>query len=160
VGFSVVAAKRWHNIKGSHFTDTIRLSKIPNRIVSAETYQGKRNVVHYAIEYEYAVEGQKFRSDKVTFSHTGESGAGFAERYVSKYPVGAQVTVYYEPDDPDFSALEPNVKESYRYSPCLISILTVAAVASACGLYSMYYRRRLAPYSYGAIEQVAGRDGE
>ena len=39
----------------------------------------------------------------------GEKNPRYAERYVSKYPIGKRVNVYYKSDEPTFSVLEPYV---------------------------------------------------
>jgi hypothetical protein len=56
------------------------------------------------VEYEYQVNGRKYRGERITI---GEKTAGFElEGILARYPVGASVTVYYNPDYPEFALLE------------------------------------------------------
>ncbi len=61
------------------------------------------------IEYEYAVEGRDYRSDRVSFFEYGSSNSGHARGVARKYPQGAAVTVYYDPDDIGSAVLEKGI---------------------------------------------------
>src|SRR6266545_70428 len=60
-----------------------------------------------------AIDGKTYRSDEVTFAHTGSRNPDFARGYVQRYPVGRTVTVFYDPANPGFSVLEPESTEFY-----------------------------------------------
>ena len=63
------------------------------------------NVTHESsIVYVYRVGGKEYRGDRVRFSW--EMNRAEAEATVAKYPVGASVRVYYDPDDPSDAVLE------------------------------------------------------
>jgi hypothetical protein len=56
------------------------------------------------VEYDYQVNGRSYRGKRITI---GEKTAGFElEGILARYPVGATVTVYYNPDYPEFALLE------------------------------------------------------
>ncbi len=55
--------------------------------------------------YEYEVQQIKYQSDHIQF--TSYSDPETAARLASKYPKGKCVTVYYCPDKPELSVLEP-----------------------------------------------------
>jgi hypothetical protein len=56
------------------------------------------------VEYEYAVNGRKLRGNRITI---GEKISGFEiESTLARYPVGAAVTVYYDPANPKNAVLE------------------------------------------------------
>jgi uncharacterized protein DUF3592 len=114
LAFSLWAVlSNWHDIKGSYFTDPASFSSAEGRIVSSSTYTSKpkrKTYYHYSIEYEFTVNGKNVRSGEVTFDNNYSLDQKFAQSYTSKYPVGKQVTVYYDPHDPSFSVLEPEEK--------------------------------------------------
>jgi hypothetical protein len=57
-----------------------------------------------SVEYEYQVNGRTYRGKRITID---EKTAGFElEGILARYPVGASVTVYYNPDYPEFALLE------------------------------------------------------
>ena len=99
----------WHDVKGSLFSDPATFKSIEGRIVSSSTYTSKRKrntYYHYSIDYEFTVNGKSYRSDEITFNNNHSLDQEFAQKYTSKYPVGKNVTVYYDPHDPSFSVLE------------------------------------------------------
>jgi hypothetical protein len=56
------------------------------------------------VEYEYRANGHKYRSRRVTI---GEKTSGFElEAIFARYPVGADVRVYYDPANPRTAVLE------------------------------------------------------
>ena len=85
-----IAAKSWPQTRG--------------RVVASET------TTLYApapvVRFRYTVDGEEYESDKIQFgrlsSWTGETAQGVAARY----PVGAEVWVHYDPDDPGTAVLE------------------------------------------------------
>jgi Protein of unknown function (DUF3592) len=100
----------WHDLKGSFFSDLATFKSIEGRIVSSSTYTSKwkrKTYYHYSIEYEFTVNGKNYRSDEITFNDNYSIDQEFAQKYISKYPVGKKVTVSYDPHDPSFSVLEP-----------------------------------------------------
>lgn len=65
--------------------------------------------LHFQIFYSYKVAGVSYISDRVHFGATA-SEFDYAASYVHKYSAGRQVTVYYDPNKPSVSVLEPEVK--------------------------------------------------
>lgn len=60
------------------------------------------------VTFRYAVADLPYTSDTVSFGQYG-SNRSHAEEIVAKYPVGSQVTVYYDPNDAGTAVLEPGV---------------------------------------------------
>jgi Protein of unknown function (DUF3592) len=58
------------------------------------------------IFYEYSVNGVNLRSNIWRLGVGSSSFAGFAKRAVAKYPLGAPVMVYYNPEKPTDAMLE------------------------------------------------------
>jgi len=102
--------QNWQDIKGSFFSDIATFRSAEGKVVSSSTYTSTRKrktYHHYSIEYEYVVNGKNYRSDEITFNDNYSLDQEFAQTYITKYPVGKKVTVYYDPHDPSFSVLEP-----------------------------------------------------
>ncbi len=60
--------------------------------------------------YRYSVDGQTYESERIeVISAANGNTDRFAQRTVERYPVGAQVTVYYSPKNPAVSLLEPGL---------------------------------------------------
>ncbi len=82
----------------------------------------------YSINYEFKVDNKTFQSDKINFGFR-RGNLHFAESYVEKYPVRRVVTVFYDRNDPSFSALEPDVKnERLIYYVLLIVVFAIVCV--------------------------------
>lgn len=59
------------------------------------------------VEYVYQVGGQEYRGKNITFGFTqGYGSPGKAQEALARYPVGSQVSVYYDPSQPGESVLE------------------------------------------------------
>lgn len=61
------------------------------------------------VEYEYEVQGERRRSNKVLLVHVHHS-AEEARAVVAKYPTGATVRAWYDPGAPDRVVLEPGLQ--------------------------------------------------
>lgn len=58
------------------------------------------------IEYRYSVAGRDYHR-QMEFPADLSPTEQFKTRYLEKFPVGSQITVYYDPDHPDRSTMEP-----------------------------------------------------
>lgn len=83
-----------------------------------------------AIEYRYVVAGQTLRGT-VEFPSDITPTAEFARSYVDKYPVGAHVQVYYDPDHPERATLEPGQRRGDWMILALGIITTIVGVGLA-----------------------------
>jgi len=61
------------------------------------------------VAYEYSVIGQTFQGKRISFDTISSGSQKNAERVVSRYQVGAPVTVSYDPQKPQESVLERRV---------------------------------------------------
>jgi hypothetical protein len=69
---------------------------------------GDASVTYSAkVVYNYQVGGQALVGDRRRFSDSSSSSARRAQEAANRYPVGAQVTVYYDPNNPEVCVLEP-----------------------------------------------------
>ena len=60
------------------------------------------------VTFRYVVADLPYTSDNVSFGQYG-GNRSHAEEIVAKYPVGSQVTVYYDPNEVETAVLEPGV---------------------------------------------------
>ena len=70
------------------------------------------------------------------FPGGASSSPELAASYVRKYPVGAKVSVYYNPDQPDQSTLEPGLSGGDWMIPAL------GVAAMAFGIFALFSPRR------------------
>ncbi len=64
------------------------------------------------IGYDYSINGQNLSGSTVSFGAPNSSNASEIRAIVNHYPLGALVPVYYNPDDPSISVLEPGINWS------------------------------------------------
>jgi len=95
-------------------TGTVTLSEVRESTRTSGTGSNrKKHVDHKAhVEYSYQVQRETYAGSRISFNPPNE-GAG---QITSRYPVGKQIQVYYSPDEPQESVLEPGVaKTSYLF---------------------------------------------
>jgi hypothetical protein len=90
----------------------------------------------FKIAYSYKVRNQEFVSNRVHFGYQAMPDRSYAEKYVEKYPIGKQVMVFYEENNPENSVLEPQIKWNGLLDFYLILILLPIAVF---GLAAYFY---------------------
>jgi hypothetical protein len=77
------------------------------------------------VTYQYQVDGQNLANNQIKFGENSYSSRRKAEEIAAAYPVGKQVTVYYEPERPDNAVLEPGVSAG-SYIVLGIGVLFIA----------------------------------
>jgi hypothetical protein len=80
----------------------------PASIVESELRS--RRIYYPHIVYQYNVMGQTYTGKRI--SPGPESGSSRARELVAKYPPGAPVTVYYDPQNPSDAALERDLSKT------------------------------------------------
>lgn len=93
----------------------------------AETRQGKEVQVP-RVEYEFTLGFHPVRGRRYTLGDMGPNGA---EAVLRRYPVGAGVTAYYNPQDPDESVIERDLPAGFHLVWAFVGIVgaTILAVA-------------------------------
>jgi hypothetical protein len=91
------AAAAWGQTVGTVLSTTIQIRRL-----------GQRRSEVPVVIYAYQVDGQPYQSYRVRAGDDtgGISLNGDASRTLERYPVGSNVTVYYDPADPTNAALE------------------------------------------------------
>lgn len=129
----VIGFVRRDDLKGTYFVDPAALSRttgiITSSKVSCRNPKGGKVYV-YLIRYKFQANGREFESDRVTFAPAVSNESSFAEAYVNKYPIGREITVFYEEGNPSFSVLEPEEKDESLAKFFLGSALFLAIVFS------------------------------
>ena len=118
-----LASPSWPTVEGAETS-----SKVHRR-------PGKRRL---RLSYEYEVRGQTFESHKIAF--LGRVFSGPASERRKRYPSGAKVTVYYNPDNPAVAVLEPGVRVVGFLGAGLIVLLFLPI--GALGFWSLLKRMR------------------
>ena len=96
----------------------------------------------YSIDllYAYTVQGENYTGDRVSTVSTSTSSLSDVDEDLSKYPEGGLVTVYYNPEAPSISMLEPGADfftYIITYGPllfCLVGLIMLLQVLKRIGL--------------------------
>ncbi|MFC1978797.1 DUF3592 domain-containing protein [Chloroflexota bacterium] len=104
------STKRWPTAEGEIISSDIDIVHIK--------WTGQDMIVAN-IEYKYTVEGNEYKYFKVRPTERIAGGKA-CEQAVERYPVGSQVTVYYNQNRPEEAVLEPVVQKG---GPIALSIL-------------------------------------
>lgn len=69
-----------------------------------------RTTYYPKVGFQYQVDGRNYTSLRIAFG-TGDTGGSekWARKIVNKYPAGKTVTVYYNPQDPQYGVLESGI---------------------------------------------------
>lgn len=93
----------------------------PGIIVASEMsehYDSDSGTTYSAdIAYTFQVAATSYRGDQIKIGEVSTSDADDARHWLNKYPVGAEVLVYYDPAKPGESVLEPGVHASTFFLP-------------------------------------------
>lgn len=87
-----------------------------------------------SIQYEYNVSGQEIQGARRSFTEMRTNSVRRAEQILTRYPQGSSVTVYYHPDNPSLSVLEPGVKWWTYILMIVVFGLLVFGILGALGL--------------------------
>ena len=69
---------------------------------------------HEKIKYEYIVNRINYTSDKICLeSFSSSRNRIYFRKIANKYPLGKEVTVYYNPSDPQLAILEPYIRGAF-----------------------------------------------
>ncbi|MDQ1769835.1 DUF3592 domain-containing protein [Labilibaculum sp. A4] len=124
------ASKSWPAVEG-----TVTLADISTSI-SDGTKMYASNIV-----YKYIVEGKEYSGTRISTVDGSSSSASSAKKDIQKYAAGSSVTVYYDPELPDASLLEPGPNfftYLITYGPlvfCLIGFLMLWQFVKKIGLF-------------------------
>ncbi len=119
------ASARWPTATG-----TITQSSVETEVEQEEDDRGRERselVYRVALQFAYRVGAREFHSTHWNWGWTAlHSDRSRAEEVVAKYPVGRQVTVYYDPAQPETAVLEPANKVGVA-APLLVGLFLIPA---------------------------------
>ena len=110
----------------------------PGRITRSEVSASHLQSEHEAtrivnlptIEYDFSFNGQKYTGRRIGIGE--DSGGANIEQTLARYPLGASVTVYCDPDDPENCVLERN-------APSFMPAQGCATTLASSGLHRLHY---------------------
>ena len=101
--------------------------KAPGSVIGAEVlYDGE--MYYPSITYEYTHSGAKFTGTKFKSALLQYNWRGPSERVVQRFPKGAPIEVYVNPDDPSEAVLEPGGTSGYSFFVVIACISILAGV--------------------------------
>jgi ribosomal protein L21E len=132
----VRAAREWPSTAGKVVVSKAEVRKV--KVIDGDREEGhrfeERNFAN--VVYEYSVAGKKLRNNRVSI---GEDRGNFqVAETIAKYPVGAVVTVFYNPLHPDQAVLERDLPKGMW--GCLgigTGIVLAIVFGSAVGLHQI-----------------------
>ncbi len=105
--------------------------------------------------YEYTVEDRVFVGDRIRFGLVSESSMieSGTRKWISKYPEGSEVIVYFDPQSPENSVLE----RKHAMNGLVMAIFGLFAAFELMGLvfgiWYLYRRIRPSPVAIGTLEK-------
>jgi hypothetical protein len=156
----VRAAREWPSTAGKVVISKTELRK--TKVIDGDRAEGHRfEERNFAdIVYEYSVAGRKLRNNRVSI---GEDRGNFqVAETIAKYPVGAVVTVYYNPLHPDQAVLERDLPKGMWGCLGIGSAIVLAIVfGSAIGLHKIteFVTTRIPQQGNAAVSVAFGAFG-
>lgn len=101
----VRASQTWSTAQGTVIQSWVRKSN------STDSDGSVSSSYHPEIHYSYQIMGVDYQGNKIAFGPKVGGNRSGAEKMVEKYPTGANVTVYYQPDKPANAVLERSISK-------------------------------------------------
>jgi hypothetical protein len=112
-------SQKWHATVGKIVRSNLQSVLVPRGGKKSYNVDGSvRLITAYIpdILYEYRAYVQAFQSKQIYSGQNFPVPLNFANEFVEKYSEGKEVTVYYDPEKPEFAVLErARFKESFQY---------------------------------------------
>lgn len=140
LGLLALCAGIWNML---HPRKAFQWTRTTGKIVSSETESftesdsGQRAQTFYrpVIEFSYTVEGQEYRGSSGSSAVTISAGQKWADAEVARYPVGMEVPVFYDPQNPTQSGLKVNTDLMLNGRASLIVAAILFGVACYAALH-------------------------
>jgi hypothetical protein len=147
-------AGQWPSVPGRITKSTVSASHIqssdqPTRIINLPT-----------IEYEFSFNGQKYTGRRISIGE--DTGGSNIEATLARYPLGAIVTVYCDPDDPENCVLERNVPGFVPLQGCATTLMSLACIGYVAYWLTTHYDTVIAPLwatGHGRVVVIASSVG-
>ncbi len=135
--FDVIIYNNFTNQKAA-LTFPTTTGKVLNSKVESER-DSDGTTYRAEIQFEYSVNNQAYTSDTYRFGTMGMSDSTEANNIVREFPVGANVTVYYDPTDPQRAILKPGVSDSDRFMLLFLTPFNLIGLAGWSLIIQMLY---------------------
>ncbi len=102
-------SQEWPSIRGKIIQSSLRSVLVPQGGRKSFNLDGSvRVVTAYSpdILYEYRANAESFQSRQIFLGQQFPSSLSLANNFVEKYPIGKEVTVFYNPEKPEVAVLE------------------------------------------------------
>jgi hypothetical protein len=141
--------------EGLHDLATWRWREATARIGSSrvEVTQAGQDPYHPVITFRYRIDGREYKSNRIRRRGGGYDSWDAAQQVADRYPVGAEVRCWLDPEHPDQAVLE-------RSTPWLLMVLPVPlifVIVGGCGLIAVWRRQHSAkqprPFSAAATRR-------
>lgn len=93
------------------------------------TTVNKKQEYRLSVKYRYTVDGKFYIGERVTASDNYQKTRSSANDVLKKYPVGGEVSVYYNPANPGSSVLKTGVNKNVSLPLGIAAICFLLAVA-------------------------------
>ena len=165
VGFTAFEAIQMTNeikrAKASYSFPTIEAHIISSQVVETRIRRGKVMVRAWSpkVEYAYSLEGDSRIGQRLTPAAGVYFDKAYAQQIASRYEENSIHDLYYEPNDPTFTVLEPGhdkplIEERTSF---LIKWLAILVAVIAIAVLFQLLRKRLLPRISALIERVYGK---
>ncbi len=124
--FKAQASTGWPSVEGVVLRSEMDVDH------SSSSSGGSSTTYGADVAYEYQQGGTRRTGDRVEFGEISTGDSSDAQQVLDRYPVGREVTVYYNPEDPADSVLEPGVSGSTFFLP-LFGCLFFVVGCLVCG---------------------------
>ena len=165
VGFTAFEAtqitKEIDRAKASYSFPTIEAHIISSQVVETQIRRGKVPVRAWnpIVEYAYSLGGDHHVGQRLTPAEQVYLDKAVAQQIASRYEENSIHDLYYDPDDPAFTVLEPGHDEalSKERTNFLIKWLAIIVAVIAIAVVFQLLRKRLLPQISALIEKVYGK---
>lgn len=111
---------RWPSVRGKVYA---------SRVVEEQSRDADNETMYRPdIRYEYVVDGKEFAAKRLALEDTSASWRSYADGVVSRFPIGREVEIFYNPDNPSEALLEP--KDAVKWG---VVFLVAGIVIGAAG---------------------------
>jgi hypothetical protein len=122
-----VRARKWPTTEGRVLESQVTKETSYDDGSSSTTYGAE-------ITYRYEVDGEEYSGKRRSFADYRSSNRRRAVKIVARYAPGAVIMVYYRPDQPDESVLEPGMSAGFFLFLILPLTFMAIGVAGLLGL--------------------------
>jgi hypothetical protein len=154
--------------KGLQFRRARRWPSAPGRITKSEVsashlqteHEATRIVNRPAIEYAFSSNGRKYTGRRIAIGEN--AGGADTEATLARYPLGALVTVYFDPNDPENCVLERNAPSFMPGEGCATTLASLAAIGFIVYWFTSRYDAVIAPLwatGHGRVTLIAAAIG-